>query len=346
MKKVIGIYCGDVIGDAWDENSLQEGIGGSETWVIYIASELQKKNFHVIIFNKTKDWHFAIDGVEYVPYSLFESRCQYQHFDYFITSRRTDEININLSCDNIYLMMHDLSLFEGSCFNKERIKKVVCLSNFQLNNTISIYPNEQLNKKYFSLTFNGVDPLLYKKNIKKENMMVWSSCRERGLPYFMFYIYPLIKNKIPDFKVVFADYNNIPYDDPRVEYYGKLSKSELAELQMRSKIWIYPPTFYETFCITAVENAMAKNAIVTVDIGAMSDTLNGYSGIFGNNYLDLNGEVDKKEYAITAKKIAELSISLLKDDKLRIKYANKAHNICKKYTWANAAQTWVDLFNS
>lgn len=343
MKKVVGIYCGYVVGHYWDECSLNSGIGGSETWAIYVSAELQKRGYHVIVFNETETWHFSADGVEYVPFQMFNDRCQYQHFDYFITSRRTEEIDYNISCDNIFLMMHDLSLFNDD-FKLDRIKKIGCLSNFHAENTKAIYPGVKFRKDNFFITCNGVNHDLYKETFQKENMMVWSSCRERGLPQFMDYVYPLIKEKVPDFKVIFADYNSIPYNDDRLEYKSCLSKKELAELQLRSKIWIYPATFYETFCITAVENAMAGNAIITTDIGALPDTLKGYKGIFGNNYLDFACNVDVESYKKTAEKIAEMAVILLQNESLRFNYAREAYNICKDYTWEKAADSWEQIF--
>ena len=87
MKKVIGIYTyyHGMNEPYWDENS--DNMGGSETWTIRIAEEFQKKGFHVIVFGNPQVWHFSAGGVEYVPKQLFGLRCQYQHFDYFISSR-------------------------------------------------------------------------------------------------------------------------------------------------------------------------------------------------------------------------------------------------------------------
>ena len=44
--------------------------------------------------------------------------------------------------------------------------------------------------------------------------------------------------------------------------------------------------------------------------------------------------------------ITNEAIKILKDDEYRIKKAEEAYNICKKYTWENAADSWIKVFNN
>ena len=39
------------------------------------------------------------------------------------------------------------------------------------------------------------------------------------------------------------------------------------------------------------------------------------------------------------------AITLLTNEEERIDLANEAFNICKKYTWENAADEWIEMFN-
>ena len=39
--------------------------------------------------------------------------------------------------------------------------------------------------------------------------------------------------------------------------------------------------------------------------------------------------------------ITNEAIKILKDDEYRIKKAEEAYNICKRYTWAEAVETWL-----
>ena len=191
MKQVIGIYCGNRWGSAWDEHSLKDGIGGSETWAIQLSSVFQKWGFHVIIFGEPAEHHFAENGVEYVPWQDFKKRCEYQHFDYFISSRTTKELTPDIDCNNIYIMGHDTEVdlrYDSPALKLDRIKKVMLLSEWQKQIYLANYT--ELTKDRVILTCNGVDQSYYQNvdDRQKENMMVWSSAPERGLKTFITYI--------------------------------------------------------------------------------------------------------------------------------------------------------------
>ena len=246
MKKVIGIYTFYLGANEpfWDENS--NNMGGSETWTIRIADEFQKRGYHVIVFGNPSFWHFSSLGVEYVPRHLFESRCEYQHFDYFISSRTAHEISNKIDCDKIYIMSHEAIINLAGTYNDLKpnlTRKVACLSEWHRDMLISRYPG--LTKEQTFITFNGADTELYSDvDVSKKKMrMVWSSCKERGLDYFLKTAYLCIKRMFPDFELVICAYNNdIPeeYKDLRgVTVLGRVDKKTLAELQKESMVWLY-----------------------------------------------------------------------------------------------------------
>lgn len=355
MKKILGIYCGKLGGYHWDEEIiLAKGGGGSETWAVEIAREFQKRGFHVILFGETERWHFAPSGVEYVPCELFERRCTYQYFDYFISSRQINELTQEICCPNVYIMSHDICMHFANSIKElklDRVKKIGYLSNWH---------KEILKKWYDGLTddkmfktINGVDIVNYNDvdvNIKK-NEMLWSSRQERGLDFFIKNIFPLIRKEVPDFQLNVCLYES-EYDSKveGVNFLGKLGKQDLCDYQKRSKIWIYPnlgylgtdySPFQETFCITAVENGMAKNAIICGKNGGLIDTLDGYSNLIGEEFFKkgyISSNYDMEKYIHM---IANEAIKILKDDEYRIKKGEEAYNICKKYTWAEAVETWL-----
>lgn len=362
MKKVIGIYTyyHGMNEPYWDENS--DNMGGSETWTIRIAEEFQKKGFHVIVFGNPQVWHFSVGGVEYVPKQLLSLRCQYQHFDYFISSRTAVELNKDISCDNFYIMSHEAIINGAKTYydlKPNLFKKIACLSEWHKDCLLSQYGG--LTSDRLFLTFNGVDTELYadSDNDNKKNLMVWSSCKERGLRYFVNAIFPCIKRMVPDFELAICAYNN-DIDEtfsfyPGIKVYGKLSKKELAELQKQAKIWIYPNygideetgfCCHETFCISAIENGFAKNAIICSNATGLDTTLNGYSGFIGTD-LDLSFDKTNRETRNELKnRIIEQAINVLYDDNYRIKLANESYEICKKYTWENAANNLLKNMNA
>ena len=362
MKKVIGIYTFYIGANEpfWDEKS--DNLGGSETWTIEIANEFQKRGFHVIIFGHPSFWHFSNAGVEYLDRSLLNFRCEFQHFDYFISSRVISELNPDIACDNVYIMSHEAIINLANTYTDlkmNKVKKIACLSVWHANKLMSTYSG--LTGDRLFLTMNGVDGDLYKyvDAEKKENMMVWSSCKERGLKNFIDNIFPIIKKEVPDFKLAICAYNNdIPQEYNDIEgitVYGKRSKKELSELQKKSNIWIYPNygidaetgyAAHETFCLTAVENGIAKNAIICGYATGLITTLYEYDGFVGKE-LELDYDTyDWYKMEQLNKLIAEKAIEVLKNKNLMKKLSENAFDICKNYTWENAVNTWINEFNN
>lgn len=357
MKKVIGIYAyyHGMNEPYWDENS--NNMGGAETWAIQISNEFQKKGFHVIVFGNPQAWHFSSLGVEYVPRGFFNMRCGYQHFDYFISSRTAAELNSNINCDNIYIMSHE-AIINGAntlCDLKPNLfKKIACLSEWHRNSLIEQYHGLTYDSTF--ITFNGVDESLYEGvNVdEKRNLIVWSSCKERGLRYFVNAIFPCIKRMVPDIELAICAYNNDIDDSyktlPGITVYGKLSKPELANLQKQAKAWVYlnygddEETGYrahETFCISAIENGFAKNAIICSNATGLDTILNGYSGLVGTD-LDLSFEKVNRETRNELKnRIVEQAINVFYNDEYRKKLAKESYEICKKYTWENSVNTFL-----
>lgn len=368
MKKVIGIYCGNFSynGENWDSWKVRSGgAGGSEIWAVELASEFNKLGFHTIIFCPCDYWHFNEEGVEYVPYNMFESRTQYQHFDYFISSRRAEEITPYFECPNIYLMSHEIGIFNKYWGNFEtfeglkmdKVKKIGVLSEWHKKATLKLYP--QLREDQLFITQNGIDMSLY-ENVdfdNKRNMMVWSTALNRGMTFFGKYVLPKILKEIPDFEMNICSYNldikGVLPEGPNVHFLGTLTRPELAELQKQAKIWILPNYGYndfgkplhESFCMSAVENAMAKNAIVCFNKDGLTTTLDGYYGqIINADWFDdspESREISEGEYERLAGQLAEKAIWLLKDERACVDWGEAARHICEKYTWRNSALTWL-----
>lgn len=359
-KKVIGIYCGILAIPDWDEKSLEKGMGGSETWAACLASAFQKIGYQVMVFAQPSEDHTAEDGVQYIRADKFPEIVKTQEFDYFIISRFLEGLELDIKCENIYLMVHDLDLISQTKLkNFMKVKKVAVLSDFQK----SLY-QQKYNLTDFFKTTNGINPELYQDvdDSKKKNMMVWSSCPDRCLQYFIQRVFPRIKDQIPDFTLKVCSYVDIE-NQPKVdgvEFVGHLSKVELANLQKEAKIWTYPNLgylenpdgsikvqgFHETFCITAVENAWAGNAIVCYAQGAIPEIFKGYSGIIKTHMFNEMGVLPENNYEISADLLAAQTISLLQNDEDRLKKVAELKELSKEYTWDQTALNWVKEFET
>ena len=367
MKKVIGIYCGDFTynGTQWNSVTVRtNGAGGSEIWAVELASAFYKLGFHVIVFCNCPEWWFDPEGVEYVPYWMFDSRRQYQHFDYFISSRRAEEITPDFECPNIYLMSHEIGIFNKYWGNFEtfeglkmdKVKKIGVLSEWHKKATLKLYP--QLRDGQLFITHNGIDQSLYENvdHHAKRNMMVWSTALNRGMTFFGKYVLPKILKEVPDFELNICSYNldikGVLPEGPNVHFLGTLTRPELAELQKQAKIWILPNYGYndfgkplhESFCMSAVENALAGNAIICFNKDGLTTTLGGYEWIINADWFDdspESREISEEEYERLAESLADEAVKLLTNPATRRMRATEAAEICSKYTWKNSAMTWL-----
>ena len=369
MKKVIGIYSGGFTEEFWNEESiLTHGGGGSETWAVQLAREFQRMGFHVIVFGNPQMWCFSLSGVEYLPKAMFTERIKYQHFDYFIFSRDVSALTPELSCPNVYIMSHDICLHHADNYDElkmDRVKKIAYLSSWH-KWALSDWYKHDFNDNDSFKTINGVDANYYSDvdTYAKKNKMVWSSRSERGLRFLLDWVFPKIKKEVPDFEIdvclYLDDFNISPYINVNgINFLGKLGKEGLSQRQKESKIWIYPnlgfldsngAPFQETFCITAVENGMAKNAILTSNLGGISNTLEGYQYFLGETVSikkeNCNGVIAGAENLLAyAEEIANKAVEILKNNEIRTEYSNALYEKTKKYTWHNAAITWLKEWN-
>ena len=188
-------------------------------------------------------------------------------------------------------------------------------------------------------------------------MMVWSTALNRGMTFFGKYVLPKILKEVPDFELSICSYNldikgTLP-EGPNVHFLGTLSRPELAELQKQAKIWILPNYGYndfgkplhESFCMSAVENALAGNAIVCFNKDGLTTTLEGYKGIINADWFDdepESREISEEEYERLGNDLANQAILFLKSDCLCSDYADDATFRCwNKYTWKKSAMTWL-----
>lgn len=365
MKKVIGIYCGEMSynnGQQWNSEIVRaNGCGGSETWAVELSSEFRKLGFHVIVFCNCPAWIFDEEGVEYVPYWLFESRCDYQYFDYFIASRVVECLINKLECPNIYIMCHEKGIFNrywGNFASFEqlkmgKVKKIAVLSEWNKEETKKMYP--LLTDNDFMLTYNGVDDSLY-QNIdfsKKRNIMLWSSCLNRGMTFFGKHVIDKIKEKVPDFELYICSYRldiygEIPERD-WVHFLGTLQKPEMSQLQKESKLWILPNYGFNDFgaelqesCpLTAIENMLAGNAIICLNKGGTKTIFEGYSDMLNGDYISADVCPSEEELDKLGTVFAEEAVKILTNDEYRMSLVNELNEIKKKYTWRNSARTWL-----
>lgn len=359
--KTIGIYLGKYMPSIttgehhWDEDTVAKGMGGSETWAYEVGTRLANKGYDVTIYADPEYDHDPCPGFHLVTYQRYFYDVLRREYDYFIYSRyaSVDTILPHLKCHNVYVMVHDICVVTPDHNTKQiglgRIKKYCYLSDWHKEYLLSLYSDIGLTDSLLHKVSNGYSEQFYKDVDlnNKENSMIWSSSLARGFEDFYEYVFFPVFQKVPDFKLYVCTGTIAPKDYyllkkaellPGVEVLGKLSKEDLASYQKRSKVWVYPGQFPETFCITAVENANAGNVIISPLSYGLSTTLNDIQ------YLkDLNLGILNKE---NAQEYVDLTIKVLTNDEERLKLVNECINGCKTYSWDRAAQEIIDLLES
>lgn len=349
--KSIGIFVGGYY-HPWDENNVKHGMGGSETWAIELAKEFSYAGYDVTVFAMPETDHDICENCHLVHYNKYFENLRDLEFDFFIFSRVTGPISPYLKCKNVYLMAHDVVFItdQNTPYNigQGKVKAYCYLSEWHKQNLLEIYNCAGLTGNVLYPVTNGYSKNFY-ENIeldKKENCMIWSSAIVRGFDLFYKWVFLPVLMRYPDFKLYICGYAAIPEEQqihenckllPGVEVLGKLSKEELAEYQKKSKIWVYPGTFPETFCITAVENAAAGNVIIAPLSYGLGSTLQNIPYLKETNLPILSKD--------TAHLYINSICNVLENKEMYKECQRQCLQLSNIYSWKRTAEEFINLFN-
>lgn len=359
-KKEIIVYSGPAW-EKWNREDVDSGMAGSETWAAELCSEFSKMGFKVTLFGNPKKEGVDRDGVQYLPYTKLVEYMKHRTAEMCILSRTCEPVKkFKLRSKRVHVMIHDIWVSQDKNYDMSpwAITSYGVLSKWHED---FVREHHSLPMEKMFLTHNGVRQELYQgREIVKKNKMVYSSSPDRGLETLL-NLLPAIRKEVPDFELDVA-YGFLNWEAaatsrkdtvvlakiaklrelmkrPGVNYLGRISKKELAERQLESKVWAFPTWFTETFCITAVENGLAGNAIVTTPLGGLLTTLEGTDSF-------VHGPGDPTRLASTKAfqdKFVTKVVNLLKNEELREKNAKEIYEKVKGYTWEAAAKQWLNL---
>jgi tetratricopeptide (TPR) repeat protein len=123
----------------WDGNSIIKGLGGSETAVIRLSEEWNKKGYKVTVFGDPEQ-PCIINGVTYLPYYYFNIK---DEFNIFI-QWRAGGLAGKVKAKKFFIDLHDI--FHPSNYPKELVKhvdKIMVKSRYHRELAPDI-PNEKL----------------------------------------------------------------------------------------------------------------------------------------------------------------------------------------------------------
>lgn len=355
FKKNILFYTGfsDTL---WNLTTSEKNpLGGSERAICYLSQELSK---YFTIYITGDVLPEQKNGVVFVNRNGIQNLLDTTHFESIIISRYISFFTLYTpkKYNTIYIMGHDIYLLNNvhgcnltpnEILSNYRVTGTVCLTNWHRDNFKMKYPL----LKNVSVINNGICPELFPpKKLKKRNSFIYTSCSVRGLLRLV-EIWKDILQELPDATLNISSYLEFPLNEQdrliqtiidkfpdTIKHLGQLNQTELYNVMGVSEYWLYPCSFQETSCITAMEMLMSEVICLYYPIAGLTDTLGNYGIKVSENteietIVNLSEKQKKilrtngKEYALTCswKHRAEEWNLLLKKKKKWVFYYNLYH---------------------
>lgn len=330
----------------WDEDIAKEkGMGGSETAAIEMMKWIKtlKPEWSVKIYNVRDEGKICESGVEYHPTKELTKYMAANKPAVHVAWRHNNKI----TQAQTFLWCHDL-VTQGVEVAKN-FDKIFALSSFHRRYISGMQgvPDDK-----FIMTRNGIDPDRFKNRAsitKNPNKIIWPSSPDRGLERAIG-IVERAKREFPELELhVFYGFENlykygkadqakrleqIIKERPWVKSHGFTQQNELALHFMESIVWLYPASFIESFCISAIESLCSGCYPLARDIGALQDTLKEASDQGMATILDLDCSTDE-QYEVWSQAL----INIIKEKKWEQVIVDP-----QKYSWKAIAAEWVEIF--
>lgn len=341
--------------------------GGSETWIIEITNYLQSLDYCQCIIvqpNECSFYYMQQNGVLYINKECFKNFVKHTKIDECCFVRWIDSNMIDLLSQyynklDTYFVVHDIGFFkdgemlkysdiQNNEFLKNNFKKIICMSEYAImeNHYCTEIPLE-----YYEYLGNGINTTYIDKskidNGNKDDDLIWTSRVERGLHILANNIFPLYKKEFPNAKLYVATYmNELPEDlqnNEDIIFLGGLGKEDLYNEMLKHKIFFYPNTFPETFCISILEAILCGNELVMPYRHGPQTTLKIFKDLLQDESLDYDN-CTTEDYELAAN-------LLVKHNKFYYNNTNKKKRqimrnyINKEYSWEAICNKFINILN-
>lgn len=349
--KTIAILCYDSGTFVWDNTSL--GLNGSEEAVVYISQELVKQGYKVIIFGNPGEKNAArlpFANPQYARASEFITYGQRKKFDVLVIWRQYDNSHLSSYAKKTYLWIHDI-ISSGNITKQKLIgiNGILWLSHYQHFDAIKKCPDivDFELENNFKIYGNGLMVEQFKNNIaKKKNSCIYASNYIRGLEILLS-IWKNIREAVPDAELnIYYGWNTWSYvedgwidkmknkilelEQYGVKEHGSVDHITLAEKFAESEYWLYPCTFPETFCITAIKAQISGAIPIYFKLAALKETV-----VYGHGVK--SGDIEC--YLKTVIKV----MCGKKEDNLD-NLDNMKKWVIDNYSWEKIAKEWIKEF--
>jgi glycosyltransferase involved in cell wall biosynthesis len=325
----------------------EQGLGGSESALYFLAREFARRGHRVQIFCHTRR-PGLYEGVEYRHLGEFSQAALAQNFDVFIVSRFPQVFAQPFQSRLKVVWNHD-NLVEPQAYRREtfRADLFFTLSAYHEAEYLSQLPELT---PFFLRTKNGVDLEMARQArdaaAKDMTKVVYASRPERGLEFLLRHIWPRMLQARPELRLFLMGYEapdkpgqehmaGLVASAPRTTVLGSLAKPDFYRHLAEAALLLYPCSFPEISCIAAIEAQALGTPIITSRDFALTETV----GV--SRYL-ISGRPVFPAYqeAFTARALLYL------DDRDRYQHDTSAalRWVTEHYSWSRIAGEWLDIF--
>ena len=370
-KKRLAIMCGPQGIKGFDHTSLEKGISGSEEAVAHVAKCFVKMGWEVDVYNDRDAPIMDGDSIRYLPFPTWRSDAPYHTVMYWRIPHGARQFAHESA--NKVLWLHDVVPPETQPYGYwEDYNRVFLLSPYHGE---VCFLDGTADHKVFP-TQNGIQVATFPDPDDLENdldRVIWPSDPGRALDDLVS-IWPALKEKRPDLSIdVFYGFTAM-YDEHMqaqsrqgndrmkrvkdivmefaerddVRWHGMKPQEEVHQAFSKAGWWLYPTTWPEIHCISALK-AQALGCIgICVDDFALKTTAKHCIRVPGNKGV---GDPERAAYierfrdqVIETMKLAdgkkygrELTGNMQKMRQEGIEWA-------RSNTWERVTREWADLF--
>jgi glycosyltransferase involved in cell wall biosynthesis len=294
----ITLYCPGGL-EEWGPHTIESGLGGSESAVVYMAQELFEAGHMVTVYNNVAKQQFQVNrdgpGLVYGPVGTAKEHLK--QTDILIVWRSPEAVLElkEVKAGKKYLWLHDMAEQSELLPFIHFYDKFMVLSEFHR----SFYPD--IPDEKFFVTRNGIAPTDIGKVKRDPMQMLYASNYDRGL-LILLENWTKLKMGLPGLKLkiaygwntldalakkegseteteysVFKQYVERLFDQEGIEHLGRIGKKELHSLMAGSQLMAYPCIYPETSCISLMEAQYYGAVPVVIPSGALPETVkSGY----------------------------------------------------------------------
>lgn len=331
----------------WQGSSIyKEGLGGSETYIVEMSRQIVKLvDMDVYVFCNCEEEE-TFEGVYYRHLDTYVDFINKNSVDTSIISRYSEYVPVSIenNIKNVFLVVHDLT--PSGNIIPMNITKIFCMTNWHKQYFLNYFP---MMKEKVEVFPNGINVRDYDvKEEKVRNSFIYSSFPNRGLINLL-KMFPKIRKRLPDATLnVFCDTKNsfvqsvskqemdevdklLEEQKEYITNHGWVSKKVLQEYWKRSEIWLYPCTFQETFCITALEAGASKTLAIATDLAGLNDTI-------GDRGILISGDPRSEEWQ-------DMAIDKLMENRKRMdELLESNRRWAEEYDWEKIAIKFVEMY--